>query len=184
MQFRYNSSDVDNAVCRYFDIDMKDLRGKSRYRRHSWPRFIAFLLCKRYTAPERSSSTALGIHYGGRDHTTVLSGLKTAKYLLSEHAGFARAAMRCEVMLISSVPSRETLRSDIARNGIMRNNRDMQIPPPRRSTPTQSSLDLGEVRIMAGGFDVTASMPRTARFLQAERDERFGEKLNAEVRHA
>lgn len=60
---------VQRAVCSYFGVGANDLRSKKRTRTIALPRQVAMFLCRRYTD---ASFPAIGEHFGGRDHSTVI----------------------------------------------------------------------------------------------------------------
>ncbi len=64
-------SDVLDAVCRYYHVDLKALRGKARDKEIVVPRQVAMFLMRQKT---QSSLVDIGRELGGRDHSTVLHG--------------------------------------------------------------------------------------------------------------
>lgn len=66
------------AVADAFGVTVGDLCSPSRRRPYSWPRFAAMDLL--YAQPGWST-VMVGKQIGGRDHTTVLAGIKRAKGL-------------------------------------------------------------------------------------------------------
>ncbi|QQS60412.1 chromosomal replication initiator protein DnaA [Candidatus Falkowbacteria bacterium] len=72
VEFRENSitsKHVVEAVAKFFDIDMKDLIGKSRKKELVTPRQIAMFLLREEIS---ASFPAIGQEIGGRDHTTAI----------------------------------------------------------------------------------------------------------------
>lgn len=72
VEFRENSitsKHVVEAVAKFFDIDMKDLIGKSRKKELVTPRQIAMFLLREEIS---ASFPAIGHEIGGRDHTTAI----------------------------------------------------------------------------------------------------------------
>jgi len=65
--------DVLNAVARYFQVKLGDLRGRSRSRDIVFPRQIAMFLMREQT---EASLADIGEALGGRDHTTVMHGIQ------------------------------------------------------------------------------------------------------------
>jgi len=63
--------DVLDAVCRYYHVDLKALRGKARDKEIVVPRQVAMFLMRQKT---QSSLVDIGRELGGRDHSTVLHG--------------------------------------------------------------------------------------------------------------
>jgi chromosomal replication initiator protein len=76
------------AVCTHFGVDARALCGPSRQRHIVWPRQVAM-----YLAREAGLSyPQIGVHFGGRDHTTVMHSCeKVAK------AAGINAALRREL---------------------------------------------------------------------------------------
>ena len=64
-----NSKTIQEAVSRYFNLKMEDLKSKRRSRDVSFPRQIAMYLCRELTD---MSLPKIGDDFGGRDHTTVI----------------------------------------------------------------------------------------------------------------
>jgi chromosomal replication initiator protein len=62
---------VLEAVTRYYNVSLADLRGKARDKRVVGPRQVAMYLLRAETA---LSLNEVGGMLGGRDHTTVLHG--------------------------------------------------------------------------------------------------------------
>jgi chromosomal replication initiator protein len=62
-------ADITAAACHHFDLTPAELVSPSRAPRVAWPRQVAMYLARELTA---SSLPAIGRHFGGRDHTTVL----------------------------------------------------------------------------------------------------------------
>jgi chromosomal replication initiator protein len=60
---------IQTSVCEYFDIKLADLIGHNRIKKYSMPRHIAQYLCRKLT---NKSLPDIGVHFGGRDHTSVL----------------------------------------------------------------------------------------------------------------
>ncbi len=63
------SKHIVEAVAKFFDIDMKDLAGKSRKKELVFPRQIAMYLLREEIS---ASFPAIGQELGGRDHTTAI----------------------------------------------------------------------------------------------------------------
>jgi chromosomal replication initiator protein len=76
---RYNTKQltldtIEKAVCAYFSITPNDLKGKSKKKEIAVGRQIAMYLSKIMTD---SSLKTIGLHFGGRDHSTVIHSLNT-----------------------------------------------------------------------------------------------------------
>jgi chromosomal replication initiator protein DnaA len=63
-------SDVENAVCEFFGVEAESLRSQSRKRSLSQPRMLAMYLARKLT---QSAYNEIGAHFGGRNHSTVMS---------------------------------------------------------------------------------------------------------------
>jgi chromosomal replication initiator protein len=62
-------SEIQAAACEYFGVSPEELLSSTRIARVAWPRQLAMYLARELTA---ESLPAIGRHFGGRDHTTVL----------------------------------------------------------------------------------------------------------------
>nr|WP_049752432.1 chromosomal replication initiator protein DnaA [Pelodictyon luteolum] len=69
-----NLDTIEKAVCEYFSITSNDLKGKSKKKEISVGRQIAMYLSKQMTD---SSLKTIGLHFGGRDHSTVIHAINT-----------------------------------------------------------------------------------------------------------
>ena len=65
--------DITNAVCEHFGLTAKEITGTSRVSRLTRPRHIAMYIMREDT---NQSLPAIGANLGGRDHTTVLYGVR------------------------------------------------------------------------------------------------------------
>jgi len=65
---------IQDAVARHFGIKVSDLKGRDRSRRVSLPRQITMYLIRKYC---EKSYPDIGILLGGKDHSTVLHGVKS-----------------------------------------------------------------------------------------------------------
>lgn len=65
---------VEKAVCEYFGISPNDIKGKSRKQEIATARQMAMFLGKQLT---NSSLKTIGLHFGGRDHSTVIHAVNT-----------------------------------------------------------------------------------------------------------
>jgi chromosomal replication initiator protein len=62
-------AEIQAAACQHFDLSPEELVSPSRAARVIWPRQVAMYLARELTS---ESLPAIGRHFGGRDHTTVL----------------------------------------------------------------------------------------------------------------
>lgn len=73
--------EIQRVVCEYFQIPDDLLRGKSRKQEIVFSRQIAMFLSKEKT---RYSLKSIGLHFGGRDHTTVIHAIQTIYEMLKK----------------------------------------------------------------------------------------------------
>jgi chromosomal replication initiator protein len=66
---RRSIGEIQAATCHCFEISSEELLSPSRTPRVAWPRQLAMYLSRELTG---ESLPAIGRHFGGRDHTTVL----------------------------------------------------------------------------------------------------------------
>ncbi|HEX4564080.1 MAG TPA: chromosomal replication initiator protein DnaA [Solirubrobacteraceae bacterium] len=66
-------SDIQSAICEHFQLSPAELLSANRTRRIAWPRQLAMYLARELTD---ESLPAIGRHFGGRDHSTVLHAWK------------------------------------------------------------------------------------------------------------
>ena len=62
-------ADIQAAACEHFGLTAEELVSPGRTQRVAWPRQVAMYLSRELTG---ESLPAIGRHFGGRDHTTVL----------------------------------------------------------------------------------------------------------------
>jgi chromosomal replication initiator protein len=65
----HSLAEIQAAACQHFDLSPEELVSSSRAARIIWPRQVAMYLARELTG---ESLPAIGRHFGGRDHTTVL----------------------------------------------------------------------------------------------------------------
>jgi len=65
---------IEKVVCDYYKVSPNDLKGKSRKQEVAYARQIAMFLGKTLT---HSSFKTIGLHFGGRDHSTVIHAVNT-----------------------------------------------------------------------------------------------------------
>jgi chromosomal replication initiator protein len=65
--------DVERAVCQLFAIEPEALKSDSRARALTYPRMLAMYLSRKHTGAPYSE---IGRHFGGRNHSTVISAEK------------------------------------------------------------------------------------------------------------
>ena len=70
--------EIQRVVCQYYEIPEDLLRGKSRKKEIAFARQMAMYLSKNMT---HYSLKSIGLHFGGRDHTTVIHAIRTIEQL-------------------------------------------------------------------------------------------------------
>jgi len=76
---------ITKAVCDYFKIDENKLRDKTRKKEIVMARQIAMYLSKELT---KSSLKTIGLHFGGRDHSTVIYACDAIETLKNKDSSF------------------------------------------------------------------------------------------------
>lgn len=66
-------ADVEKAVCELFGLGAKELKSPSRSKMIAKPRMLAMFLARKHTSCAYSE---IGLHFGGRNHSTVMSAEK------------------------------------------------------------------------------------------------------------
>ncbi len=69
-------SEILEAVAKHYGIRVQELLGRKRTRSISQPRHVAMYLARRLTS---LSLEEIGVHFGGRDHSTVLHAERTVE---------------------------------------------------------------------------------------------------------
>jgi len=72
---------IQAAVAKYFSLDSAALAERTRTDAIAYPRQIAMFLCREILG---SSFEAIGMHFGGRDHTTALYAIEKIRRLLKD----------------------------------------------------------------------------------------------------
>lgn len=72
-------SEIQEAVCDYYNLELKDIQTKSRKREVAQARQVAMYLARKYT---KKSLAVIGSEIGNRDHATVLHACKTVENLI------------------------------------------------------------------------------------------------------
>jgi chromosomal replication initiator protein len=68
-------SEIQVAACEHFGLSAAEMLSSARVARIAWPRQLAMYLARELTG---ESLPAIGRHFGGRDHTTVLHACRRA----------------------------------------------------------------------------------------------------------
>lgn len=88
--------EIQSAVCAFFRVRMTDLLSGRRDRALARPRQLAMFLCKTLTS---HSLPDIGRHFGGRDHTTILHGVRKIDVLLKTDAELSSALTQIRLSL-------------------------------------------------------------------------------------
>ena len=87
-------AEIQAAVSAHFGLTPAELLTTTRSARIAWPRQVAMYLARELTG---ESLPAIGRHFGGRDHTTVLHACRRASTRLADDADARRAVEKlCE----------------------------------------------------------------------------------------
>ncbi len=78
---------IQRRVADHFDLTPELLIGKTRKREIAGPRQIAMYLVKRHT---KSPLKVIGLHFGNRDHSTVVHAVQTVDRKCNQDPAFAR----------------------------------------------------------------------------------------------
>jgi chromosomal replication initiator protein len=81
--------DVEEIVCRFFGLQPDDLKSTRRHRSVSQPRMLAMFLARKHT---QAAYSEIGQHFGGRNHSTVMSAEKKIKTWLRDEASIRVAS--------------------------------------------------------------------------------------------
>jgi chromosomal replication initiator protein len=79
-------AEIQKAVCDHFQISETDLLSQRRAREVARPRQVAFYLCRNLTL---RSLPEIGRMFAGRDHTTVIHGIRTVAGLIKTNPEIA-----------------------------------------------------------------------------------------------
>ncbi len=86
---------IIDVVTEFFKIKVTEIKGKTRLREVVVPRQIAMYLAKEYTP---LSLKAIGYHFGGRDHSTVIHAIQTANDLIDIDKGIANSVKELKII--------------------------------------------------------------------------------------
>ena len=94
---RVTRDEVIGAVLRHFDVDRRELAGKSRTKDIVLPRQVAMYLLR---AETDASLLEIGGELGGRDHTTVLHGIKQIERSIGSDASLRARVLAIKESLV------------------------------------------------------------------------------------
>ncbi len=88
--------EIQQATCELFGITLEELLSSSRTPSISWPRQLAMYLARELTG---ESLPAIGRHFGGRDHTTVMHACRrTSARIDSDESSRELVEKLCEAL--------------------------------------------------------------------------------------
>ena len=85
--------EIQRIVCEYLNIEEERVRGKTRKREVVRARQIAMYFCKQLT---QHSLKTIGLHFGGRDHSTVIHANNTVEDRLQSDDAFQNTVQEIE----------------------------------------------------------------------------------------
>jgi chromosomal replication initiator protein len=89
-------ADIQQATCELFGLTTEELLSSTRTTRIAWPRQLAMYLARELTA---ESLPAIGRHFGGRDHTTVMHACRrTSARIASDETSREAVAKLCRAL--------------------------------------------------------------------------------------
>jgi chromosomal replication initiator protein len=103
----YQLSDIEQAVCRALRLETAALQSKQRTWAVSHPRMLAMYLARKHTAAAYSE---IGVHFGRRNHSTVVAAEKKVRHWLQANDELVIAARRWRAREAIEVIERELLR--------------------------------------------------------------------------
>lgn len=83
---------VIEVVSKRFDVSVVDLKSARRDRRTAWARQCYYLLAREHTL---KSFHQIALSTGGRDHSTVIYGVDTARHRLDRDERYAELYRQC-----------------------------------------------------------------------------------------
>jgi chromosomal replication initiator protein len=70
---------IHRSICEFFKVSIEDVKSKSRKKELVIPRQVGIYLAKNYTT---LSLKTIGLHFGGRDHSTVIHSIETVEDMM------------------------------------------------------------------------------------------------------
>lgn len=89
---------IQETVCKFYHIQLKDLKGKKRVKTIVVPRQIAMFLSRELTD---NSLPKIGAEFGGKDHTTVLHAYDKILALLQKDETIKKEVLEIKKMLLN-----------------------------------------------------------------------------------
>ena len=94
---RINIVHIEKTVEKEFSVSLAELHSKRRSRSVVLPRQVCMFLARTHT---RSSLGEIGLHFGGRDHTTVLHSVEKIRKQVVADPGLRKSIERIENQLL------------------------------------------------------------------------------------
>lgn len=85
-EHKVSIEEIQRCVSEHYNIRLSDMIGPKRVRSFARPRQVAMYLCKQMTS---RSLPEIGRRFGGRDHTTVIHGVRRIEELRTQDAQIA-----------------------------------------------------------------------------------------------
>lgn len=98
-QRRVTIQQIIDHVTRYYNVRVADLQSKKRHKSIAFPRQVCMFLARRHT---RYSLEEIGGYFGGRDHTTVLHGVRTIDRDCKDDHDISRQVTQIEGQLLGA----------------------------------------------------------------------------------
>jgi chromosomal replication initiator protein len=103
----FQLADVEQAVCRALRLDPRALQSKQRAWSVSHPRMLAMYLSRRHTG---ASYSEIGLHFGGRNHSTAVAAEKKVRCWLQEQGEIVAGSRLWRVSEAVEIVERELTR--------------------------------------------------------------------------
>ncbi len=102
-------AEIQAAVSAHFGLSTQELLSTSRSARVAWPRQLAMYLARELTS---QSLPAIGRHFGGRDHTTVLYACRRAGARIDDDVSVREAVEKLRAVITPTTGDPPTPPSD------------------------------------------------------------------------
>ena len=99
----HSIAEIQAAACDHFGLSAEELLSSKRTARITWPRHVAMYLSRELTD---ESLPAIGRHFGGRDHTTVLHAWRRTEKRIAVDNSSKQAVETLRERLTHSTPDR------------------------------------------------------------------------------
>ena len=96
MEEELNVSRIKKCVCEYYGLTQTQIESKSRTKQIANARHIAVYLCREHL---QIPFVKIGIEFGNRDHSTIMSSFEKAKKLMKKDNAFNTAVRQIESKL-------------------------------------------------------------------------------------